>query len=118
MEEALIKLSPSSATDFKSCPQLFKFRSVDRLEEPVSALQARGSLVHVALQRLFALPPAERTPQGASWVLDEVWAELSSDEELRPSELTEAQEQAWLDESVAQCGYCQAGQIVAAVALL
>ena len=31
MEEALIKLSPSSATDFKSCPQLFKFRSVDRL---------------------------------------------------------------------------------------
>lgn len=27
-------------------------------------------------------------------------------------------QQAWLDESVAQCGYCQAGQIVAAVALL
>ena len=99
MEEALIKLSPSSATDFKSCPQLFKFRSVDRLEEPVSAVQARGSLVHVALQRLFALPPDERTPQGASWVLDEVWAELSADEEVRPSELTEAQEQEWLDES-------------------
>lgn len=27
-------------------------------------------------------------------------------------------QQAWLDESVAQCGYCQGGQIVAAVALL
>jgi isoquinoline 1-oxidoreductase alpha subunit len=27
-------------------------------------------------------------------------------------------QQAWLDESVPQCGYCQAGQIVAAVALL
>ncbi|MCW5609427.1 MAG: (2Fe-2S)-binding protein [Rubrivivax sp.] len=27
-------------------------------------------------------------------------------------------QQAWLDEQVAQCGYCQAGQIVAAVALL
>jgi isoquinoline 1-oxidoreductase alpha subunit len=27
-------------------------------------------------------------------------------------------QQAWLDESVAQCGYCQAGQIMAAVALL
>lgn len=26
--------------------------------------------------------------------------------------------QAWLDESVAQCGYCQAGHIMAAVALL
>lgn len=27
-------------------------------------------------------------------------------------------QQAWLDEQVAQCGYCQAGQIVSAVALL
>jgi isoquinoline 1-oxidoreductase alpha subunit len=27
-------------------------------------------------------------------------------------------QQAWLDEDVAQCGYCQAGQILAAVALL
>ena len=27
-------------------------------------------------------------------------------------------QQAWLDEAVAQCGYCQAGQIMTAVALL
>jgi isoquinoline 1-oxidoreductase subunit alpha len=27
-------------------------------------------------------------------------------------------QQAWLDEQVAQCGYCQAGQIISAVALL
>jgi len=27
-------------------------------------------------------------------------------------------QQAWIDEDVAQCGYCQAGQILAAVALL
>lgn len=27
-------------------------------------------------------------------------------------------QQAWLDENVAQCGYCQAGQIMTAVALL
>ena len=29
-----------------------------------------------------------------------------------------AVQQAWVDEDVAQCGYCQAGQIMAAVALL
>jgi isoquinoline 1-oxidoreductase subunit alpha len=29
-----------------------------------------------------------------------------------------AVQQAWLDEDVAQCGYCQAGQIMSAVALL
>lgn len=27
-------------------------------------------------------------------------------------------QQAWIDEDVAQCGYCQAGQVLAAVALL
>jgi isoquinoline 1-oxidoreductase alpha subunit len=31
---------------------------------------------------------------------------------------THAVQQAWLAESVSQCGYCQAGQIMAAVALL
>jgi isoquinoline 1-oxidoreductase alpha subunit len=29
-----------------------------------------------------------------------------------------AVQQAWIDEDVAQCGYCQAGQVMAAVALL
>ena len=37
---------------------------------------------------------------------------LSSDGALHPVQ------QAWLDEQVAQCGYCQAGQIMSAVALL
>ena len=37
---------------------------------------------------------------------------LAQDGRLHPVQ------QAWLDEQVAQCGYCQAGQIIAAVALL
>lgn len=37
---------------------------------------------------------------------------LASDGQLHPVQ------QAWLDEQVAQCGYCQAGQIMTAVALL
>ena len=37
---------------------------------------------------------------------------LSNDGALHPVQ------QAWLDEQVAQCGYCQAGQIMSAVALL
>ena len=37
---------------------------------------------------------------------------LSHGDELHPVQ------RAWLDESVPQCGYCQAGQIMAAVALL
>lgn len=36
----------------------------------------------------------------------------------RPDGSLHPVQQAWLDESVAQCGYCQAGQIMATVALL
>ena len=37
---------------------------------------------------------------------------LASGEEVHPVQ------QAWMDENVPQCGYCQAGQIMSAVALL
>jgi isoquinoline 1-oxidoreductase alpha subunit len=36
----------------------------------------------------------------------------------RPAGALHPVQQAWLDEAVPQCGYCQAGQIMAAVALL
>ena len=39
-------------------------------------------------------------------------------EALAQGERLHPVQQAWLDEDVAQCGYCQAGQIMAAVALL
>jgi putative RecB family exonuclease len=100
MEQALLKLSPSSATDFKSCPQLFKFRTVDRLPEPVSGAAARGSLVHAVLERLFAEPPKNRTPERAIDLLEALWAEVKDDTEFRPDGMADPQEEAWLDESV------------------
>src|SRR5919106_1038141 len=91
MEQELLKLSPSSATDFKSCPQLFKFRSIDRLPEPTSALAARGILVHAVLERLFFEEPAGRTPECAERLLKCLWDELRSDAEFRPTGLNPAQ---------------------------
>src|SRR5687767_10754794 len=55
------RLSPSRASDFKSCPQKFKFKVVDQLPEPPSVYTARGTLVHETLERLFLLAPSERT---------------------------------------------------------
>jgi putative RecB family exonuclease len=95
----LLKLSPSSATDFKSCPQLFKFRSIDRLPEPTSALAARGTLVHAVLERLFSEEPPRRTPECAEQLLMRLWDELGSDDEFRPTGLDVEQEAGWLDES-------------------
>lgn len=43
---------------------------------------------------------------------------ITTIEGLAKGEKLHLVQQAWLDENVSQCGYCQAGQIVAAVALL
>ncbi|HEX2296037.1 MAG TPA: PD-(D/E)XK nuclease family protein [Actinomycetota bacterium] len=99
MEQALLKLSPSSATDFKSCPQLFKFRAIDRLPEPLSGTAARGSLVHAVLERLFAEPPRTRTPDRAIDLLEALWREVKDDAEFRPHGMVDPQEHAWLEES-------------------
>src|SRR5512142_2844782 len=59
-EPGRASLSPSRAADFKTCPLLYRFRCIDRLPERQTADQARGTLVHAVLERLFDLPPAER----------------------------------------------------------
>jgi len=99
MEETRLQLSPSSATSFKSCPQMFKFRQIDCLPEPVSRPQARGSLVHAVLERLMGEAPASRTPQHAYSLLDALWAECGEDPEWRPEDLDAHNEQEWLQES-------------------
>ena len=69
-------LSPSRAGDFKLCPQLFKFKAIDRIEVPPTAAQARGTTAHLALQRLYDDPAAERTPERLFDLFREAWVEL------------------------------------------
>lgn len=58
-------LSPSRASDFMTCPLLFRFRAIDRLPEDPAPAAIRGNLVHKALENLFSLPAAERRPEAA-----------------------------------------------------
>jgi putative RecB family exonuclease len=69
-------LSPSRAADFKSCPLLYRFRTIDRLPEAPSAAATRGTLVHAVLEQLFDLPAAERTIAAAQALLPAAWAHL------------------------------------------
>lgn len=73
-------LSPSRAADFMQCPLLYRFRVVDRLPEPPSAAAARGTLVHAALERVFDLPAAGRTPEATIALLPGEWARLVEEE--------------------------------------
>lgn len=74
-------LSPSRAGDFKTCPQLFKFRALDKLDEPTTIHQARGTTAHLALQRLYDRPGQERTPEALFDLFRGAWTELRIDEE-------------------------------------
>jgi putative RecB family exonuclease len=76
----LASLSPSRAADFKTCPLLYRFRSIDRLPERPTAEQARGTLVHAVLERLFDLPASERTPAAAGDMVAPQWDRLVAEQ--------------------------------------
>lgn len=93
-------LSPSRASDFKHCPQLFKFRAIDRLPEPTTVHQARGTTAHLALQRLYDRPAPERTPEVLYDLFRQAWAEVRV-EEFDGLFSTIEEERAWGLESLA-----------------
>src|ERR1700735_466550 len=69
-------LSPSRAADFKQCPLLYRFRAIDRLPEPPSTAQVRGSVVHAALEQLYGLPAAQRGPQTVDALVGPAWEQV------------------------------------------
>jgi putative RecB family exonuclease len=74
-------LSPSRASDFMTCPLLYRFRVIDRIPEPPTQATARGTLVHAVLERLFDRPAAERVPAAAADMLEPEWVRLCADDE-------------------------------------
>ena len=74
--EILGSLSPSRAADFKSCPLLYRFRSIDRLPEQPSPAATRGTVVHAVLDRLFDLPATDRTVAAATRLVEPAWQSL------------------------------------------
>jgi putative RecB family exonuclease len=97
-------LSPSRAADFKSCPLLYRFRTIDRLPEKKSKAAVRGTLVHAVLEKLYDLPAAERTVEAAQTLVAPAWAELREEPgiaemfETGPDETVPAREtlEGWL----------------------
>ena len=76
----LLTLSPSRASDFKTCPQMYKFKSIDKIPTAPTKFQARGTTAHLALERLFRLPSSQRTPEHLYDLFRTAWAELKPKE--------------------------------------
>ncbi len=98
--EPLRTLSPSRAADFKLCPQLFKFRALERREEPPTTYQARGTTAHLALQRLFDLSAPQRTPSALYDLFRQAWSDIRGEEYADLFDSVE-DERAWGLESMA-----------------
>jgi len=73
-------LSPSRASDFMTCPLLYRFRTIDKLREPSSPDAVRGTVVHKVLEDLFDLPALERTSAHAGEMLQPAWEAILEQE--------------------------------------
>ena len=74
-------LSPSRASQFKTCPKQYKFANVDKIKEPTTEVQAKGTTVHQALEDLYDLPKEERTPDNLYNLFRAAWTKVRSDDE-------------------------------------
>lgn len=92
-------LSPSRAADFKQCPLLYRFRAIDRLPEPTSAAQLRGSVVHAALEQLYGLPAPQRLPDTAVALITPAWERVVAAEPELATSVAPEQRNALLDEA-------------------
>lgn len=82
-------LSPSRAGDFLTCPLLYRLRVLDKLPEPPAAAAVRGTLVHGALEDLFALEVTARTVDRAVDLFEHRWLELQESDPASAATLVE-----------------------------
>ena len=91
--ERLLNLSPSRASDFKACPRLYRFRHIEKIPSVPTPAQARGTAIHLALERLFDSPAPSRHPDRLLELLETAWEETLQTDEYRELFTDDPQEQ-------------------------
>ncbi|MCQ9342872.1 RecB family exonuclease [Corynebacterium kozikiae] len=87
-----LALSPSRAGDYEQCPLLYRFRAIDKLPEPKTVAQVKGTLVHAVLEEMYGWPREQRSYPAAVKRLKPNWATMCEKDaellELIPEEHT------------------------------
>jgi len=91
----VIRLSPSRISEYQQCPQLYNYRVIQKLPEPISLDAVRGTLVHSILEELLAQPISERTLENAMARSSFHWK--NQKEELPELETVVTNDREWLD---------------------
>ena len=68
-------LSPSSAMEFKACPQSYFFQYLLGIKQPPNEALAKGTMCHAALQKIFDIAPSERSIDTLKNLLRTCWKE-------------------------------------------
>ncbi|WP_085958481.1 RecB family exonuclease [Corynebacterium fournieri] len=71
-----IAISPSRASDYKRCPLQYRLRAIDKIPEPSTEAQVKGTLVHAVLEEMFTWPREQRTYPAAVKRLKPNWAKM------------------------------------------
>jgi putative RecB family exonuclease len=93
-------LSPSKLGKFMSCPLAFRFSYIDHIPEPATSAQLRGTLVHRALQLLYANGGrADRTEDRALDALERAFEEMAETPDMVGLGLDERSTEAFVREA-------------------
>ena len=55
------------------CPLKFRLSVVDKIPQPTTEAQIKGTVVHEALEQLFSLPNESRSAEAAKGLLPAAW---------------------------------------------
>jgi len=84
--------SPSSLSQFTSCPLAFRFSYIDRRPSTPQIASTKGTIVHSALEYLFKRDPDSRTIENGHLDLDKALQEYSTLPDLVDLDLSDIQQ--------------------------
>jgi len=82
-------LSPSSASSYRECARRWKFRYMDRLDDPPGEAAVTGTFAHMVLEKLLQEPVENRTVDRAKELAREAWPALENSRDYRTLGLDE-----------------------------
>jgi putative RecB family exonuclease len=66
-------LSPSSIATFRQCPLRWKYNKIDKIPDPSGKEALMGNFVHDVLEKLYGLPPEDRSKEQAQSLARDMW---------------------------------------------
>ncbi len=88
-------LSPSRASQYKTCPKQFEYANVIKIVEPTNEVQAKGTTIHTALELLYDEPAENRTKDKLHNIFRTEWNNIRNNDEFTNLFTSKEEERAW-----------------------